>query len=207
MNRRWTIGVLMVVVLLGTLAACSGWSEPTAPAAAGQVEPVADHAPAGERQQRGADREGWKEFCQTEIGCTFHYPADAHFEQGSNKYGIHTMRIQFDLPESEGYQGMVIRSLPLNEQRDLEDVLFQLYGSGTGGMTFEEWKEHLEDFDINGMPAWRTYCAVEGGDFFVVIPHGHRVYVASPTHSQASVCSDADAVELFYDVLETLALE
>jgi hypothetical protein len=187
-SRRVEYLGLGITVLLFTLLACS-------PA-----------APAGE-SPHGAGREGWKEFCETEIGCTLYYPEGAHFEQGANKYGIHTIRIQFDLPESEGYQGMVIRSFPLNAERDLDDVLYQLYESGAGDLPFEEWKDRLEEFAVNDMPAWRTYCAVEGGDFSVVIARGHRVYVATPTHSLASVCSDAASVELFFDVLETVTLE
>ena len=193
------LAYLGMSIMLLALVACSPVASP--PAASG------DRTPAGEGRQHGAGREGWKEFCQTEIGCTLYYPEDAHFEQGANKYGIHTMRIQFDLPESEGYQGMVIRSLPLNEERDLDDVLYQLYEAGAGSMSFEEWKDSLTEVTINDMPAWRTYCAVEGGDFSVVIPHGRRVYVATPTHSLASVCSNEASVELFFEVLETVTLE
>jgi|GEM_PF-3724947 len=194
---------IVALLLMVALMACSRGASPVA----GGESQAAEHTPAGESSLRERGRVGWKEFCQTEIGCTLYYPENAHFEQGANKYGVHTMRIQFDLPEAEGYQGMVIRSLPLNEEGELDDVLNQLHQSNTESISFEEWKGNLEEVTIGNMPAWRTFCAVEGGDFSVIIPHGRRVYVATPTHSQASVCSDPATVELFFEVLETLTLE
>ena len=177
----WSLALLLAAL---ALAACRPAAGP-APTAAGD----------------------WTAYRDEASGCSLRYPADAYFEHGVSKYGISTMRLQFKAAGEEGYQGMVLRAVPRDAGANMETLLNQVYASGAHEISFEEWRAQLADVTVNGEPAFRTHCSIEGGDFAVIIPHEKWVYVASPTHHQAAACSDARTLELFYAVLGTLALE
>jgi len=205
MKPKWTIYLAagLTLIMLGVMACRQAASELSAAASA-----PAPTSAAGDATSAGAaESADWTLFCDLEIGCTLGYPPDVHFERGVNKFGVYTMRIQFNVPGAEGYQGMVIRIMPRPEGDNIDGLLEQIYASGAHAETLEEWKSQLSAITVNGMPAWRTYCSREGGDFAVIIPHADKVYVASPTHDPAATCSDPRTVELFFQVLDTLKLE
>jgi hypothetical protein len=142
-------------------------------------------------------------FCDPEAGCTFSYPADADFQAGKSKFGIYTIRLQFQMPDVVGYQGMVIHIVPMTDSSSMDDILAQLYESSPQDLSFDEWMAQLEPTTVGSQTCFKTPCAEGSSDFSIVIPHENKVYIAAPVHDIAATCVDPQTLEMFYRVLET----
>jgi hypothetical protein len=142
-------------------------------------------------------------FCDPEAGCTFSYPADADFKAGESKFGIYTIRLQFQMPNEMGYQGMVIHVVPVTDSTSMDDILVQLYESSPQGLLLDEWLAQLEPMAVGSYTGFKTPCAEGSSNFSIVIPYENRVYIAAPVHDIAAMCVGPQTLELFYRVLET----
>jgi hypothetical protein len=189
------------VVVLAFVVAASGACVPaplptTLPPTPTATVPAARNVP-----------QGWVTLCDLSAGCTFAYPPGADVVSGASKFGIHTIRIQFNGSDTDGYQGMAIRIIPTESEETLDQVLRQVYESSTQTLSFDEWLKQVEEIDVEGVHALRSTCAVGSTDFSVIIPYGDRIFVASPTHGPAVACVDDPALETFYQILGTLVVE
>ena len=206
MSSRPGIWLPAVVALMAlTLSACvpAPLTSPapptpstTRPAQDSQPTPAARNVP-----------DGWVTLCDQEAGCTFAYPPGTDVVSGESKFGIHTIRLQFDGSGTDGYQGMVIRVIPSSSEEALDQVLHQVYESSTQTLSFDEWLAQVSEIDVGGTRALKSTCAVGSTDFSVIIPYSDRIFVASPTHGPAVACVDDQALETFYQVLGTLVVE
>ena len=151
--------------------------------------------------------EDWLVFDDAEARCSFKYPLEAEIDTGRSRYGIYTIRLQFQMPDVSGYQGMVIQVVPIDDSTPLDDVLEQIYESGPHDVPFEEWLEESEDTTVGDFTAFKTTCSEGSSDFSVVVPRQDRVYVASPSHDMTATCVDPQALDLFYRVLETFIVK
>lgn len=150
-----------------------------------------------------ASPEDWLVFCDPEAECTFSYPADADLKAGKSRFGIHTIRLQFRMPDVTGYQGMVIHVVPMTDSYRMDDILAQLYESSPQELSLDEWLAQLEPTTVGDQTGFKTPCAEGNSDFSIVIPHEDKVYIAAPVHDIAATCVGPQALELFYRVLET----
>ena len=203
-NRRirvvdvWALGAVLLVM---TLVSCTPQPAPavTEPLSAVNLgaEPTATLLPTP------AIPEGWLAFRDPEAECTFCYPAGADLKAGKSRLGIYTIRLQFRMPDVIGYQGMVIHVVPITDSSTMDDILAQLYESSPGDLSLEEWLAELEPTTVGSQTGFKTSCAEGSSDFSIVIPYEGKVYIAAPVHDIVATCVDPQALELFYQVLET----
>jgi hypothetical protein len=164
---------------------------------------VTKHVPTATPLPTSANPEDWLVFCDPEAGCTFSYPADADFQAGESKFGVYTIRLQFQMPDVMGYQGMVIHVVPMTDSSSVDDILAQLYESSPQDLSLDEWMAQLEPTTVGSQTGFKTPCAEDSSDFSIVVPHKNKVYIAAPVHDIAATCVDPQTLELFYRVLET----
>jgi hypothetical protein len=188
--KALTLGTVLLVV---ALISCTPQLAPA----------LTKHAPTATPLPMSANPEDWFVFCNPEAGCTFSYPADADFQAGKSKFGIYTIRLQFQMPDVVGYQGMVIHVVPMTDSSSMDDILAQLYESSPQDLSFDEWMAQLEPTTVGSQTCFKTPCAEGSSDFSIVIPHENKVYIAALVHDIAATCVDPQTLELFYRVLET----
>jgi hypothetical protein len=184
---------LGTVLLAVALISCTPQPAPT----------LTQHVPTATPLPTSANPEDWLVFCDPEAGCTFSYPADADFQAGESKFGIHTIRLQFQMPDVMGYQGMVIHVVPMTDSSSVDDILAQLYESSPQDLSLDEWMAQLEPTTVGSQTGFKTPCAEGSSDFSIVIPHENKVYIAALVHDIAATCVDPQTLEMFYRVLET----
>lgn len=204
---RFAVGTWCAVLMLLAFTACG----PSLDSATEDVAPTATSAalPRGIASLGTQEKEleDWLVFHNAEARCSFQYPREADIDAGIGRDGTYTVRLQFQMPEAKGYQGMVIHVVPIDDSSSLDDVLEQLFESNPQDLSFEEWLEQAQDTTVGDFTGLKTVCSVGSSDFSVVIPRPDRVYVASPSHDMAAACADPQALDLFYRVLETFVVE
>jgi hypothetical protein len=184
---------LVTVLLAVALISCTPQPAPA----------LTQHVPTSTPLPTSANPEDWLVFCDPEAGCTFSYPADADFQAGESKFGIYTIRLQFQMPDVMGYQGMVIHVVPMTDSSSVDDILAQLYESSPQDLSLDEWMAQLEPTTVGSQTGFKTPCAEGSSDFSIVIPHESKVYIAAPVHDIAAMCVNPQTLEMFYRVLET----
>jgi hypothetical protein len=194
---------LGTVLLVVALISCTPQPAPAVPEPLPTASLVAAPIATATPLPTPANPEDWLVFCDPEAGCTFSYPADADFQAGKSKFGIYTIRLQFQMPDVVGYQGMVIHVVPMTDSSSMDDILAQLYESSPQDLSFDEWMAQLEPTTVGSQTCFKTPCAEGSSDFSIVIPHENKVYIAAPVHDIAATCVDPQTLEMFYRVLET----
>ena len=205
-NRKIKVieaAALGAVLLVMALVSCTPQPTPAVPKPSPTSALVAAPTATATPPQTPASPEDWLEFCDPEAGCTFSYPADADFQASKSKFGIYTIRLQFQMPDMMGYQGMVIHVVPITDSSTMDDILAQLYESSPQDLSLDEWLAQLEPMTVGSQTGFKTACAEGSSDFSIVIPHENKVYIAAPVHDIAAICVDPQTLELFYRVLET----
>jgi hypothetical protein len=188
---------LVTVLLAVALISCTPQPAPA----------LTQHVPTSTPLPTSANPEDWLVFCDPEAGCTFSYPADADFQAGESKFGIYTIRLQFQMPDVMGYQGMVIHVVPMTDSSSVDDILAQLYESSPQDLSLDEWMAQLEPTTVGSQTGFKTPCAEGSSDFSIVIPHESKVYIAAPVHDIAAMCVNPQTLEMFYRVLETFIVD
>ena len=201
--RAIEASVLGTVLLVMTLVSCT--PQPT-PAVIGPLPTatlVAASTTTAAPLPTPASPEDWLVFCDPDAECSFSYPADADLKAGKSRLGIYTIRLQFQMPDVTGYQGMVIHVVPITDSFSMDDILAQLYESSPRDLSLEEWLAQLEPTTVGSQNGFKTSCAEGSSDFSIVIPLEDKAYIATPAHDIAATCVGPQALELFYRVLET----
>jgi len=148
---------------------------------------------------------GWLTFADPAAPFTLRYPQDAHLTAGKSKQGIYTARLQFRLPEAEGYQGMLIRVEPNETGQGIETILGDLYRRYMEGEPPESLLEDAQEMLVSGQAGVRVGGL--GGtpdDFTIVVPHGKQVFIVAPVHGMTGAGLDPRALDLFNQILGTL---
>lgn len=177
------------VVLLFMMAACTASSPVAGPASS-----VPETIP-----------EGWRTFTDPAAPFTLRYPEDVYFSAGQSKQGVYTARLQFQLPDVEGYQGMLIRVEPNAEGHGIEQIVGDLYKRYTEGELPAALLADAQALVLSGQTGMRvTGLTGASEDFTVVLPYGDRVFLIAPVHDMISPSIDRQALELFSQILATL---
>jgi hypothetical protein len=205
-NRRirvvdvWVLGAVLLVM---TLVSCTPQPTPAVIGPLPTATRVAASTTTAAPLPTPASPEDWLVFCDPDAECSFSYPADADLKAGKSRLGIYTIRLQFQMPNVTGYQGMVIHVVPITDSFSMDDILAQLYESSPRDLSLEEWLAQLEPTTVGSQTGFKTSCAEGSSDFSIVIPLEDKAYIATPVHDIAATCVGPQALELFYRVLET----
>jgi hypothetical protein len=203
------LGISALLLLLFFTAACAplGNHRIFTPAPKSTSTPASEQGLISESPVAATeDIEDWLVFDDPELACSFNYPISATIESGRSPQGIYTVRLQFQISGVDGYQGMVIQVVPIDNPDELDVILKQVYESSSQTLPLDEWLEELEPTTVGALPGYRTTCALEATDFSIIIPQENRVFVITPSHDMAATCADPKALSIFYRVLETLLI-
>ncbi len=144
---------------------------------------------------------GWQSYTEASLGYSLSFPQDVEFTSGTSKAGIYTARLQFSLPDVEGYQGMVVRAEPNPNRVGVEQVVEALYRRTRPGEPAGGWAQETMSATVAGLSGVQLG---RGADFSLIVPYGDKVYIVAPVHDTATVALDPQALALFYQILATL---
>lgn len=145
----------------------------------------------------------WTTYTESTLGYSLSFPQDVDFSSGTSKAGIYTARLQFRLPETDGYQGMVLRVEPNPDGRGVEQIAEEVYRRNLLAAPPPDWRQQLGGITVAGLQGVRLG---QGNDFSLIVPYEDHVYIIAPVHDTAATGIDPQALVLFYQVLATLRL-
>ncbi len=190
----------VLLVLLAALSGCGNTPLPeTNVGEAPQVTPVA--------VTPVTLANGWQRYHDPDLGFSFSYPPETRLTSGKNKFGTTIHRLQFRLPGVNNYQGMVIRAEENPENLPVEAIVSRLYEQSTQELVPEELLAQLEPITVAGLPAIKTDLLATNAEFSILFLHQGRIFILAPVHDAALTQVDNQALDLFYQVVQTLAFD
>jgi hypothetical protein len=150
---------------------------------------------------------GWYQYTDPEIGYSFNYPAETRVKIGKSRFGNHSARLQFKLPDVVGHQGMVIRVEGNPNDLPIEQMLAQLYERSAQELAPEELLSQVEVITVAGLPGIKTSILPTNTEFSILFLHNNRVYTLAPVHGPSANAVDPKALTLFYEIVETFKVK
>jgi len=150
---------------------------------------------------------GWYLYTDKEAGYSFSYPPEAHFhtsKEGGLDYK--TAHIQFDIPDADGYQGMMIEILSNPEKLPIESVAQKIYTTDLQSPSIDDVKKNSEQIKVAGMFAYQFTFKPFMYELTILLPNEDKVYFIVPVHDNLDTAVDPKALELFFKILETFTL-
>lgn len=150
---------------------------------------------------------GWYLYIDKEARYSFSYPPDAYFhtsKEGSLDYK--SAYLQFTLPNADGYQGLMIQVLSNPEEIPVEGFAQKIYTIDPKGPSIDDLKKHSEQIKMAGMYGYKYSLSPFFYEFIILLPYEDKVYFIVPVHDNLNITLDPKALELFYKVLDTFAL-
>jgi len=150
---------------------------------------------------------GWYLYTDPEAGYSFSYPPDAHLSVSQGVLDSYSaVGVAFRLPGVHGYQGMVIRVEPNPRRLPVDRILAQLYTRSAQKPPPDNLSSQVEPITVAGLPAVRTSVLPTNTEFYILLPHGGKVYMIAPVHGPAAAAVDSKALGLFYRILTTFTV-
>jgi len=150
---------------------------------------------------------GWYLYTDPQAGYSFSYPPDAHLSVSQSVLDSYrTVGVAFRLPGVHGYQGMVIRVEPNPQRLPVDRILAQLYTRSAQKPPPDNLSSQVESITVAGLPAVRTSVLPTNTEFYILLPHGDKVYMIAPVHGPAADTVDSKALSLFYRILTTFTV-
>ncbi|MBE7550429.1 MAG: hypothetical protein HS126_05060 [Anaerolineales bacterium] len=146
---------------------------------------------------------GWYRYTDPELGYSFSYPAETRLKIGKSRFGNHSAQLQFKLPGVVGYQGMVIRVEGNPNDLPIEQMLAQLYQRSAQEIAPEDLLSQVEVITVAGLPGIKTSILPTNTEFSILFLYNQRVYTLAPVHSSTTNAVDPQALELFYQIVES----
>ncbi len=198
--RLGLVAALIVPVLAGCapLAAPAAGTPPPGPSA-----PVAPGRSSGGAGPTPAAAPEWQTYTDTAAGYSISLPPGAVWRSGQNKDGTYTARIQFQIPDVAGSQGMVIRVEPNPGQKGLDQILTELYQATTQQQPPADLLMQTQALTVAGLNAVKLKGT--GEDFIVVVPYAGKTYFIAPVHDLPMSVVAPQALNLFNQALATFA--
>lgn len=150
---------------------------------------------------------GWHQYTDPELGYTFSYPPETRVKIGKSRFGNHSAQLQFKLPGVVGYQGMVIRVEGNPNDLPIDQMLGQLYERSAQELAPEELLSQVEVITVAGLPGLKTSILPTNSEFSILFLHNNRVYTLAPVHGPSTNAVDAEALALFYEIVETFEVQ
>jgi hypothetical protein len=196
--------LIVIIILIALLVGCGASLRPEV------NTPVAASTPAPAITRVVTPRvldNGWYQYTEPTIGYSFSYPPQTKVKIGQSRFGNHTAQLQFKLPDVTGYQGMVIRVQANPNDLPIDQILAQLYQQSTQEIAPEDLLNQVEVMTVAGQPALKTSILPLNTEFSILFLHHNRVYILAPVHGPTTSAVDPQALELFYQILETFAVK
>lgn len=153
----------------------------------------------------------WREFTDPEAGYSINFPANAAISAGKSKgekYQGVLVTFRLENLDRFKYEGMALRVQPNTEGMPVEQIIENLYKDMTG-IEFPDdiaSTSPIEQTTIAGLPAFQTDIMPDSTSVYIFIPYHDKVYIFALVHALTSNTSDHQAVELFYEILDSFKL-
>jgi hypothetical protein len=201
LKMRLYLGILLALLLVG----CRSQPQNTAPSTLASVPNPQAQVPAQPSTPTPVVLEnGWYLYTDPEGEFSFSYPPTALVSAGQNPVdSSKNITIQFLLPDRT-YQGMSLRVEPNPKQTQGFAIAEQLYEKNTQKPATAKFKNSLETIQVGGLPAVKAVLPGTNTEITLIIPYEKKVLFASPVHDTSATQVDPEALELFYQVLNSL---
>jgi hypothetical protein len=196
------LGALGIVMAL--LAGCNSTLRPDL----SQSTPLASPAPAATVvvTPQVLDN-GWYQYTDPELGYSFSYPPETRLKIGKSRFGNHSARLQFKVPDVVGYQGMVIRVEGNPNDLPIEQMLAQVYERSAQEVAPEELLSQVEVITVAGLPGLKTTILPTNNEFSILFLYNRQFYTLAPVHGPSANAVDPRALELFNQIVETFKVK
>ena len=150
---------------------------------------------------------GWYLYIDKEAGYSFSYPPDAHFHTSKEgKLDYKSVHIQFDIPDANGYQGMMIEVLSNADKLPIESIAQKIYTTDLQSPSIDDVKKNSEQIKVAGMVAYQFTITHSFYEFSILSPNEDKVFFIVPVHDNLNLTVDPPALLLFFKILETFTL-
>jgi hypothetical protein len=146
---------------------------------------------------------GWYQYTDPELGYSFSYPPETRLKIGKSRFGNHSARLQFKVPGVVGYQGMVLRVEGNPNDLPIEQMLAQVYERSAQEVAPEELLSQVEVITVAGLPGLKTTILPTNNEFSILFLYNQRLYTLAPVHGPSTNAVDPQALDLFYQIVET----
>jgi len=147
---------------------------------------------------------GWYVYNDPDGEFSFAYPPDAIISAGQNPVDLSkNITIQFRIPETT-YQGMSFRIEPNPKKLQGEEIARQLYEKSAQKPASAAFTSSVQQFQVGGLSAVKTHIPASNTEVTVIVPYAVKVLITSPVHDASAIKVDQQALDLFYQVLNTL---
>lgn len=150
---------------------------------------------------------GWYQYRDPDYGYSFSYPPETRVKIGKSHFGNHSAQLQFRLPGVTGYQGIVIRVWANPQDSSLEEMLAKLYEQSAQELAPAELLQQVELTTVAGLPAIKTSILPTNTEFSLLFLYQDKVYLLAPVHGPTASQVNPQALDLFYQVVNTLAVK
>jgi hypothetical protein len=146
---------------------------------------------------------GWYQYTDPELGYSFSFPPETRVKIGRSRFGNHSAQLQFKLPGMAGYQGMVIRVEGNPNDLPIERMLAQLYERSAQELAPGELLSQVEVITVAGLPGIKTSILPTNTEFSILFLYNQHVYTLAPVHGPTTNAVDPQALELFYQIVDS----
>jgi len=147
---------------------------------------------------------GWYLYRDPDGEFSFSYPPTALISAGQNPVDLSkNITIQFLLPE-KAYQGMSIRIEPNPKRLQGAEIAQQLYEKSAQKPATAEFTNSLQTILVGGISAVQTTISSSNTEVTIIVPYDVKVLIVSPVHESSVTKVEQEALELFYQVLNTM---
>jgi hypothetical protein len=150
---------------------------------------------------------GWYQYTDPELGYSFSYPPETRLKIGKSRFGNHSARLQFKVPGVVGYQGMVLRVEGNPNDLPIEHMLAQVYERSAQEVAPEELLSQVEVITVAGLPGLKTTILPTNNEFSILFLYNQRLYTLAPVHGPSTNAVDPQALDLFYQIVETFKVK
>ena len=111
--------------------------------------------------------------------------------------------IQFRIPEST-YQGMSFRIEPNPKRLQGAEIAQQLFEKSAQKPATAAFTNSIQQIQVGGLAAAKVSIPSSNTEVTLIVPYDVKVLITSPVHDTSANKVDQQALDLFYQVLNTL---
>lgn len=147
---------------------------------------------------------GWYLYQDPDGEFSFAYPPDAILSAGQNPVDLaKNITIQFQIPDKT-YQGMSLRSEPNPKRLTGAEIAKQLYERSAQQPAAAEFTKSLQQIQVGGIAAVQTTITAANTELTIIVPYEAKVLIAAPVHETSVLKVEAETLELFYQILNSM---
>jgi hypothetical protein len=203
--KRFSISIFLALILMGCRSRSSATTSTTSDSAASSILAASVQTLTPAQTPKPIILEnGWYLYTDPDGEFSFAYPPTAVLNAGQNTFDLSkNITLQFQLPD-KGYQGMSIRVEPNPKRLQGAEIANQLFERSAQKPANAAFADSLQPIQVGGLPAVQTTIPASNTEVTVIVPFEARVLIASPVHEPSVLKVDQAALDLFYQILDTL---